>query len=110
MNVLSGVAPMGVAPAAYLFVGTVLFAIGIAGALLKRNALSIFLSIELMMNAVNLLILTYARMRGDAAGQMIVFFVIAIAAAEAAVGLAVFVALFRAKETVEVDKVNLLKW
>ena len=110
MNVLSGVAPMGVSPAAYLFVGTVLFAIGIAGALLKRNALSIFLSIELMMNAVNLLILTYARMRGDAAGQMIVFFVIAIAAAEAAVGLAVFVALFRARETVEVDKVNLLKW
>ena len=110
MNVLSGVDPMGVPPAAYLFVGTVLFAIGIAGALLKRNALSIFLSIELMMNAVNLLILTYARMRGDAAGQMIVFFVIAIAAAEAAVGLAVFVALFRARETVEVDKVNLLKW
>jgi len=110
LNVLSGVAPMGVSPAAYLLVGTVLFAIGVAGALLKRNALSIFLSIELMMNAVNLLILTYARMRGDAAGQMIVFFVIAIAAAEAAVGLAVFVALFRARETVEVDKVNLLKW
>ena len=110
MNVLSGVAPMGVPPAAYLSVGTVLFAIGIAGALLKRNALSIFLSIELMMNSVNLLILTYARMRGDAAGQMIVFFVIAVAAAEAAVGLAVFVALFRARETVEVDKVNLLKW
>jgi NADH-quinone oxidoreductase subunit K len=110
LNVLSGVAPMGVSPSAYLFVGTALFAIGIAGALLKRNALTIFLSIELMMNAVNLLILTYARMRGDAAGQMIVFFVIAIAAAEAAVGLAVFVALFRARETIEVDKVNLLKW
>jgi len=110
VNVLPGVAPMGVPPEAYLAVGTILFAIGLAGALLKRNALSIFLSIELMLNAVNLLVLTYGRMRGDAAGQMIVFFVIAIAAAEAAVGLAIFVALFRARGTVEVDKVNLLKW
>ena len=110
MNVLPGVAPMGVPPEAYLAVGTILFAIWLAGALLKRNALSIFLSIELMLNAVNLLVLTYGRMRGDLAGQMIVFFVIAIAAAEAAVGLAIFVALFRARGTVEVDKVNLLKW
>jgi NADH-quinone oxidoreductase subunit K len=69
-----------------------------------------FLSIELMMNAVNLLFLTYARMRGDASGQMVVFFVIAVAAAEAAVGLAIFVALFRAKQTVDVDKINSLKW
>ena len=93
---MPGVAPMAVPPGAYLVVGTLLFAIGLAGALLKRNALSIFLSIELMMNAVNLLFLTYARMRGDMAGQMIVFFVIAVAAAEASVGLALFVALFRA--------------
>jgi NADH-quinone oxidoreductase subunit K len=107
---MSGIAPMGVAPEAYLAVGTLLFAIGLAGTLLKRNALSMFLSIELMMNAVNLLFLTYARMRGDAGGQMIVFFVIAIAAAEAAVGLAIFVALFRAKRTIEVDKIDLLKW
>jgi NADH-quinone oxidoreductase subunit K len=107
---MSGIAPMGVAPEAYLTVGTLLFAIGLAGTLLKRNALSMFLSIELMMNAVNLLFLTYARMRGDAGGQMIVFFVIAIAAAEAAVGLAIFVALFRAKRTIEVDKIDLLKW
>lgn len=107
---MTGVAPMAVPPAAYLTVGTLLFVLGIAGALLKRNALSIFLSIELMMNAVNLLFLTYARMRGDATGQMVVFFVIAIAAAEAAVGLAIFVALFRARQTVEVDRVNLLKW
>lgn len=107
---MSGVAPMAVAPAAYLFVGTLLFVLGLAGALLKRNAISIFLSIELMMNAVNLLFLTYARMRGDATGQMVVFFVIAIAAAEAAVGLAIFVALFRARRTVDVDRINLLKW
>jgi NADH-quinone oxidoreductase subunit K len=103
-------APMAVAPNAFLLVGTLLFAIGLAGALLKRNALSIFLSIELMMNAVNLLFLTYARMRGDATGQMVVFFVIAVAAAEASIGLAIFVALFRARRTIDVDKINLLKW
>ena len=102
--------PMGVPVEAYVAVGTLLFAIGLAGALLKRNALSIFLSIELMMNAVNLLFLAYARMRGDAAGQMVVFFVIAVAAAEAAVGLAIFVALFRARRTIDVDKADLLKW
>lgn len=107
MNALE---PMAVAPAAYLAVGTLLFFIGLAGALLKRNALSIFLSIELMMNAANLLLLTYARMRGDLSGQVIVFFVIAIAAAEASIGLAMFVALFRARGTVDVDKINLLKW
>jgi NADH-quinone oxidoreductase subunit K len=101
---------MTVAPEAYLAVGTILFAIGLAGALLKRNALSMFLSIELMMNAVNLLFLTYARMRGDATGQMVVFFVIAVAAAEAAVGLAIFVALFRTRKTIDLDKLNLLKW
>jgi NADH-quinone oxidoreductase subunit K len=101
---------MAVAPAAYLAVGTLLFFIGLAGALLKRNALSIFLSIELMMNAANLLLLTYARMRGDLSGQVIVFFVIAIAAAEASIGLAMFVALFRTRGTVDVDKINLLKW
>lgn len=106
----AGVAAMSVPPVAFLLVGTLLFFIGVAGALLKRNALSMFLSIELMMNAVNLLFLTYARMRGDAAGQMVVFFVIAVAAAEAAVGLAIFVALFRARMTIDVDKANLLKW
>src|SRR5262249_24361007 len=107
---LSGVAPMAVPGVAYLTVGTLLFAVGLAGALLKRNALSMFLSIELMMNAVNLLFLTYARMRGDASGQMIVFFVIGLAAAEASIGLAIFVALFRSRKTIDVDKINLLKW
>lgn len=107
---MSPATPMTVPPEAYLAVGTLLFAIGMAGALLKRNALSMFLSIELMMNAVNLLFLTYARMRGDATGQMVVFFVIAVAAAEAAVGLAIFVALFRSRLTIDLDKTNLLKW
>jgi len=105
-----GVAPLAVPGEAFLVVGTILFAIGLAGALLKRNALSIFLSIELMMNAVNLLFLTYARMRGEATGQMVVFFVIGVAAAEAAIGLAIFVALFRARQTIDVDKTNLLQW
>ena len=107
---MPAVAPMAVPGTWYLAVGTLLFAIGLAGALLKRNALSMFLSIELMMNAVNLLFLTYARMRGDASGQMIVFFVIGVAAAEASIGLAIFVALFRARKTIDVDKINLLKW
>lgn len=107
---MTGVAPLAVPGEAFLVVGTILFAIGLAGALLKRNALSIFLSIELMMNAVNLLFLTYARMRGEATGQMVVFFVIGVAAAEAAIGLAIFVALFRARQTIDVDKTNLLKW
>lgn len=107
---MNAVVPMTVPLDAFLAVGTILFVIGLAGVLLKRNALSMFLSIELMMNAVNLLILAYARMRGDASGQVIVFFVIAVAAAEAAVGLAIFVALFRAKRTIDVDEIASLKW
>ena len=107
---MNAVVPMTVPLNAYLAVGTILFVIGLAGALLKRNALSIFLSIELMMNAVNLIVLAYARMWGDPGGQMIVFFVIAIAAAEAAVGLAIFIALFRAKRTIDVDSLGSLKW
>ena len=107
---MNAVVPMTVPLNAYLAVGTILFVIGLAGVLLKRNALSMFLSIELMMNAVNLLFLAYARMRGDASGQMVVFFVIAVAAAEAAVGLAIFVALFRAKRTIDVDEIASLKW
>ena len=107
---MNAVVPMTVPLNAFLAVGTILFVIGLAGVLLKRNALSMFLSIELMMNAVNLLFLAFARMRGDASGQMVVFFVIAVAAAEAAVGLAIFVALFRAKRTIDVDEIASLKW
>ncbi len=107
---MNAVVPMTVPLNAFLAVGTILFVIGLAGVLLKRNALSMFLSIELMMNAVNLLFLAYARMRGDASGQMVVFFVIAVAAAEAAVGLAIFVALFRAKRSIDVDEIASLKW
>jgi NADH-quinone oxidoreductase subunit K len=87
-----------------------LFTIGIAGALLRRNAIQIFLSIELMMNAANLALLGYGAALGTQQGQILVFFVIAIAAAEASVGLAIFVALFRHTETIDVNKINLLKW
>jgi len=87
-----------------------LFVIGLAGALLRRNAISIFLAIELMMNAANLAVLGYAAALHSLEGQIVVFFVIAIAAAEAAVGLAIFVALFRHTETIDVNQINLLKW
>ncbi len=87
-----------------------LFTIGLAGALLRRSAISIFLSIEVMMNAANLAAIGYGSAMGTREGQIIVFFIIAIAAAEASVGLAIFVVLFRHKETIDVNKINLLKW
>ena len=87
-----------------------LFTIGLAGALLRRSAISIFLSIEVMMNAANLALIGYGAALGTRDGQVLVFFIIAIAAAEASVGLAIFVALFRHKETIDVNKINLLKW
>jgi NADH-quinone oxidoreductase subunit K len=87
-----------------------LFTIGLAGALLRRSAISIFLSIEVMMNAANLALIGYGSAMGTREGQIIVFFIIAIAAAEASVGLAIFVALFQHKETIDVNKINLLKW
>lgn len=93
-----------------LLASAALFLIGLVGALLRRNAISIFLSIEVMMNAANLAILGYAAAHGSVEGQVVVFFVIAIAAAEAAVGLAIFVALFRHTETIDVNRINLLKW
>jgi NADH-quinone oxidoreductase subunit K len=87
-----------------------LFVIGLAGTLLRRSAISIFLSIELMMNAANLALLGYGAAWGSREGQIVVFFVIAIAAAEASVGLAIFVALFRHTETIDVNEIHLLKW
>jgi NADH-quinone oxidoreductase subunit K len=93
-----------------LLASAALFAIGLAGALLRRTAIVIFLSIELMMNAANLALIGYGAALGTAAGQVAVFFVIAIAAAEASVGLAIFVALFRHTETIDVNRINLLKW
>ena len=93
-----------------LLVSAALFAIGIAGALTRRNGISIFLSIELMLNAANLTLIAYSRPSATATGQLVVFFVIAVAAAEAAVGLALFIALFRQRRTIDVNRLNLMQW
>jgi len=94
----------------YLILSAILFSIGTIGVLTRRNAIVIFMSIELMLNSVNLTLVAFASFMGDTAGQIFVFFVMAVAAAEAAVGLAIILALFRKKKTVYVDKFNILKW
>ncbi|NQT34060.1 NADH-quinone oxidoreductase subunit NuoK [bacterium] len=94
----------------YLWLAAVLFCIGVAGVLTRRNALIIFMSIELMLNAVNLTFVAFSRYLTNIDGQIFVFFVMAVAAAEVAVGLAIIVTIFRHKESVDIDKVNLMKW
>jgi NADH-quinone oxidoreductase subunit K len=94
----------------YLIVSAVMFMIGAAGVVVRRNVIIIFLSIELMLNSVNLAFITFSVYWGDPLGQVIVFFVIALAAAEAAVGLAIVIALFRIKQTLNIDEINILKW
>lgn len=94
----------------YLAVSAILFVIGTAGVLFRRNAIVIFMSVELMLNAVNLTLISFSQFLGDQTGQILVFFVMTVAAAEAAVGLAIIIALFRNKETVDVTKMNILKW
>ena len=98
------------APAAYLILGAILFSLGTLGVLLRKNALIIFMSIELMLNAVNLTFITFARMTGALDGQVLAFFVIAVAAAEVVVGLAIIVAIFRRKQSASVDDARLFKW
>jgi len=87
-----------------------IFAIGVSGVLLRRNILIMFMSIELMLNAVNLAFVILARRMGSMDGQVIVFFVMTVAAAEAAVGLAIIISIFRGRETVNADELNLMKW
>jgi NADH-quinone oxidoreductase subunit K len=99
-----------ISPSAYLALAAILFSIGVLGVLLRRNALVIFMSIELMLNAVNLTLITFARMRGTLDGQVLAFFVIAVAAAEVVVGLAIIVAMFRRKQSASVDDARLFKW
>jgi NADH-quinone oxidoreductase subunit K len=93
----------------YLTLGAVLFTIGVLGVLTRRNAIIIFMSVEIMLNAVNLSFVALSRFLGDLDGQVMVFFVITVAAAEAAVGLAIIVAMFRGRETVDVARFNVLK-
>jgi NADH-quinone oxidoreductase subunit K len=93
----------------YLVLGGILFACGVAGFLLKRNIITIFMSIELMLNGVNLTFVAFAAQWHALSGQVFVFFVMVVAAAEAAVGLAIIIAVHRTRETLNVDRVNLLK-
>ncbi len=97
-------------PALYLMLSGILFTIGVIGALTRRNAIVVFMCIELMLNAVNLTFITLSRFLQSVDGVIFAFFVMAVAAAEAAVGLAIFVMLYRSRETINVDEVNLLKW
>lgn len=94
----------------FVILAAILFSIGTIGVLTRRNAIIIFMSIELMLNSVNLTLVSFASFWGDTAGMIFVFFVMAVAAAEAAVGLAIVLALFRKKQTVYVDEVNVMKW
>jgi len=94
----------------YLVLSGILFSIGSVGVLINRNALVIFMCIELMLNAVNLAFVTFSRQQNSMDGQIFVFFIMTVAAAEAVVGLAIIIALFRNKATVNVDDINLMKW
>jgi NADH-quinone oxidoreductase subunit K len=94
----------------YLILSAILFTIGIIGVLTRRNAIIVFMSIELMLNSVNLTLVSFSSFMGDSTGQLFVFFVMAVAAAEVAVGLAIILALYRNKQTVYVDEVNIMKW
>jgi len=93
----------------YLVLSAILFACGVAVFLIKRNIITIFMSIELMLNAVNLTFVTFAAQWQALSGYIFVFFVMVVAAAEAAVGFAIIIAVFRTRETLNVDRVNLLK-
>lgn len=92
-----------------LIVSALLFAIGVAGVLLRRNAIIVFMSVEVMLNAVNLSLVAFSRLHGME-GQILVFFSMSVAAAEAAVGLAIIISIFRHYEVVDLERFNLLRW
>ncbi|ACV08213.1 NADH-quinone oxidoreductase subunit NuoK [Jonesia denitrificans] len=93
----------------YLYLAVILFSIGGATVLLRRNAIIVFMGIELMLNAANLAFVTFSRMHGDVSGQVVAFFVMTVAAAEVVVGLAIIVSIYRSRRTVSVDDISLLK-
>ncbi|HWX24897.1 MAG TPA: NADH-quinone oxidoreductase subunit NuoK, partial [Vicinamibacteria bacterium] len=93
-----------------LLLSVVLFALGALGVFLRRNIITVFMSVELMLNAANLAFVAFSRAWGTLNGQVLVFFVMTVAAAEAAVGLAIIVALERTKDSLDVDSFNLMKW
>ncbi len=94
----------------YLYLSAIMFMIGVVGVIARRNAIIVFMSIELMLNSVNLTLVAFSAFLGDVTGQMLVFFVMTVAAAEAAIGLAIIISLFRNKQTVNLDEINILKW
>jgi NADH-quinone oxidoreductase subunit K len=97
-------------PAYYLYLSGVLFTLGAVAVLVRRNAIVVFMGIELMLNAVNLTLVTFSRIRGSLDGQIIAFFVMVVAAAEVVVGLAIIITIFRSRRSASVDDVNLLKY
>ncbi|MFZ2864406.1 MAG: NADH-quinone oxidoreductase subunit NuoK [Ignavibacteriaceae bacterium] len=94
----------------YLILSAFMFLVGVTGVLINRNAIVVFMSIELMLNSANLTLVTFSSFLGNSIGQLFVFFVMTVAAAEAAVGLAIIIAIFRNKLTVNIDEINILKW
>jgi NADH-quinone oxidoreductase subunit K len=94
----------------YLILSALLFSLGVIGVLTRKNLLIIFMCIELMLNAVNLTFIAFARHLGNIDGQVFVFFVMTVAAAEVAVGLSIIIILYRFKSTVNIDSLNLMKW
>jgi NADH-quinone oxidoreductase subunit K len=97
-------------PSAYIVLSAVLFTIGAAGVLVRRNAIVLFMCIELMLNAANLALVTFSRMHGNLDGQVMAFFVMVVAAAEVVVGLAIIMSIFRTRRSASVDDANLLKY
>ncbi|MCA9900202.1 MAG: NADH-quinone oxidoreductase subunit NuoK [Anaerolineales bacterium] len=93
----------------YIALSAILFSMGALGVLTRRNAIIVFMSIEMMLNAANLAFVAFARHLGDLDGQVLVFFVITVAAAEVAVGLALIVTIFRSKKSINIDEINLMK-
>jgi NADH-quinone oxidoreductase subunit K len=106
---VSVLAAVAITPAYYLVLASVLFTIGAVGMLVRRNTLVMFMCVELMLNAVNLTFVTYSNALNDIGGQVAVFFTLVVAAAEVAVGLAIIVAIFRRRQNVTADDVDLLK-
>jgi NADH-quinone oxidoreductase subunit K len=94
----------------YILLCSIIFSIGVMGVLLRRNAIVIFMSVELMLNSVNLLLTAFSVYRGDASGQVFVFFIMALAAAEVAVGLAIIVMIYRNTNSIDINVLNRLKW
>jgi NADH-quinone oxidoreductase subunit K len=97
-------------PDYYLILASVLFTVGAAGVLVRRNAIVLFMCIELMLNAANLALVTFSRINGDLNGQIMAFFVMVVAAAEVVVGLAIIMSIFRTRRSASVDDANLLKY